>query len=263
MTDVSKMVADRTAITRTVLSSIEVHGAEISADLTKILFPDGSPKKLSVEDFVNALHRSLATAVEELRAADLAHAQELADDDAPRAARDAAFIELRDQFIGLRGTLSSVYGAAILKAYGLSGETSEDPNLLLHKAENVASLLTSRALTEKPKQEGVTVDIKKLGASLGGKAKKLKDALDAVKREEREGQLTRGRRDQAAAAVTSRYQGVADTVTGLYELTGRADLAELVRPTARRRAGLVEEEDASSEATGEAPPGDTATAQPG
>lgn len=257
MANVSKMVADRTAIARTVLSSIEVHGAEISADLTKILFPDGPPKKLSVDDFVNALHRSLAAAVEELRTADLAHAKELADDDAPRAARDAAFIELRDQVIGLRGTLSSVFGAATLKAYGLSGETPDDPNLLLHKAENAASLLASKTLTEKSKQDGVTVDIKKLGASLRANAKKLKDALDAVKREEREGQLSRGRRDQAAAAGSSRYQGVADTVTGLYELIGRADLAELVRPTARRRAGLLEEEDAG--ATSEAP----AAAEPG
>jgi hypothetical protein len=263
MADVSKMVADRTAIARTVLSSIEVHGAEISADLTKILFPDGAPKHLTVQAFINALHGALAASVEELRAADIAHAQELADDDAPRAARDAAIVQLRDQLIGLRGTLSSVYGVAILKVYGLSGETPEDPNMLLHRAENAASLLGSRPLAEKPKQDGVTVDIKKLGAALRAKAKKLKDALDAVKREEREGQLTRSRRDQAAAGVSSRYQGVADAMTGLYALTGRADLAEIVRPTSRRRAGLAEEDDATTEATGEAPAEETAAGEPG
>jgi len=263
MADVSKMVADRTAIARTVLSSIEVHGAEISADLTKILFPDGPPKNLTVEDFVNALHRSLTASVDELRAADLAHAQELADDEAPRAARDSAFTHLRDQVIGLRGTLASVYGPAVLKAYGLSGETPEDPNLLLHRAENTASLLASRPLTEKPKQEGVTVDVKKLGASLRARAKKLKDALDAVKREEREGQLTRSRRDQAATTISSRYQGIADTITGLFELTGRADLADLVRPTARRRAGIVEEQDGGAETMSEAPAETPAAGEPG
>ncbi|HZF47381.1 MAG TPA: hypothetical protein VE093_01965 [Polyangiaceae bacterium] len=246
MSDVSKMVADRTAVARTVLSSIEVHGAEISADLTAILFPGGPPNPLTVKAFVSALHDALAASVKDLCDADLAHAQELADDDAPRAARDAAVAQLRDQVIGLRGTLSSVYGPAILKAYGLAGETPEDPNLLLHRAENTAALLASKPITEKPKQDGVTLDISKLVAALNAKSKELKDALDAVKREERQGQLTRSRRDQASNTVSARYQGVADAMTGLYELTGRADLADLVRPTARRRAGLVEEADVNA-----------------
>jgi len=92
----------------------------------------------------------------------------------------------------------------------------------------------------------VTLDISKLVAALNAKSKELKDALDAVKREERQGQLTRSRRDQASNTVSARYQGVADAMTGLYELTGRADLADLVRPTARRRAGLVEEADVNA-----------------
>jgi len=36
-----------------------------------------------------------------------------------------------------------------------------------------------------------------------------------------------------------------DTLTGLFALAGRADLADRVRPTARRRAGLTEAEDGS------------------
>jgi hypothetical protein len=44
---------------------------------------------------------------------------------------------------------------------------------------------------------------------------------------------------------------VADTVTGIFALVGRGDLAELVRPTTRRRAGLAE--------AGDSAPTDTAT----
>jgi hypothetical protein len=250
MADISKMVADRAAISRTVLSSIEVHGAEVSAQLTEILFPKGAPKQLTAEAFLKALHGALAESVRKLTEADLAHAQELADDDAPRAARDAALTEVREKLINLRSTLASVFGAAILKAYGLTGETPSDPELLLHRANNAASLLANKPISAKPQQEGVTVDPKVLASGLTSAAKKLQKALDAVRREEREGQLTRKTRDEASIAWSARYQGVADAMTGIYGLVGRADLADLVRPTARRRAGLTEEEDVSTEETG-------------
>src|SRR4051812_37717414 len=123
MSDVTKMVSDRTAISRTVLSSLEVHGAEVAAGLEKRLFPDGVPKHLTVAAVIEAFGGALGRAVTEMTEADIANAQEIADDDAPRLARDAAIASVRDQLIGIRGTLSSVFGPAILKAYGLSGET--------------------------------------------------------------------------------------------------------------------------------------------
>jgi hypothetical protein len=261
MADISKMVADRTAISRTVLSSIEVHGADVSAKLSEILFPKGAPKQLTTEAFLKALHGALAESVHKLTEADLAHAQELADDDAPRAARDAALADVRERLISLRATFASVYGAPILKAYGLAGETPSDPELLLNRANNVAALLSSKPISAKPKQEGVTVDAKVLASGLTAAAKELQKALNDVRREEREGQLTRRTREEAAAVWSGRYQSIADAMTGIYSLVGRADLAELVRPTARRRAGLTEDEDVNAEETG-SPPADT-PAEPG
>lgn len=251
MADVSKMVADRMAVSRTVLSSLEVHGPEVSAELTKVLFPKGPPKQLTIEAFLKALHDALARAVTELSEADMAHAQELADDAEPRATRDAGVAQLREKVMKLRSTLSAVYGAGILKTYGLVGETPNEPELLINVAKNTASLLTSRPITEKAQQEGVTVDPKALAAGLTAAVKKLQKALDDVRREEREGQLTRKKRDEAAAVWSGRYQGVADIATGIYEVCGRAELADVVRPTARRRAGLTEEEDVNPDASGE------------
>jgi hypothetical protein len=143
----------------------------------------------------------------------------------------------------LRSTLASVFGASILKVYGLVGETPAEPELLMNVAKNAASLLLNRPITEKPQQEGVTVDPKALSGGLTAAVKKLQKALEDVRREEREGQLTRKKRDEVAAVCSGRYQGVADITTGIYELCGRAELAELVRPTARRRAGMTEAED--------------------
>jgi hypothetical protein len=74
-----------------------------------------------------------------------------------------------------------------------------------------------------------------------------------VRREEREAQLTREARNAALVRWNGSYQGLADVVTGLFELAGKPALAERVRPTARRRAGLTE--DADMEGSGGAPVG--------
>lgn len=243
MADVSKMVSDRVAISRTVLSSLQVHGAEVSKDLETILFPQGAPAHLTVADVLVALAGALSQATTGLRDADLAHAAELSDDDAPRTARDQAIIDLRAGLMSIRGALSAVFGGGILTAYGLTGETPEEPDLLLHRASSVQGLLAERPIVEPSKQAGVTVDAKALGHSLEGPMKRLAAALGDVRREEREAQLTLKARNDATAVWNSRYQGVADAATGIFELVGQGTLADLVRPTARRRAGLAEQGD--------------------
>jgi hypothetical protein len=243
MADVSKMVSDRVAISRTVLTSLQVHGAEVSEDLEKLLFPKGPPAHLTVAMVLDALGHSLARARSELTSADLTHAAELSDDDAPRNARDQAIIEVRARLISIRGALSSVFGNGILSTYGLAGETPDDAELLGHRAANVAKLLGERPIVEQPKQTGVTVDAAALAQSLQQPIADLTAALADVGREVREAQLTLKARNEAVGSWNAVYQGVADVVTGIFELVGRADLAELVRPTARRRAGVAEQGD--------------------
>jgi hypothetical protein len=240
MAGVSKMVSDRIAVSRTVLSSLHVHGAEVSEALERHLFPQGPPPSLTVAMVIEALGKVLARASDGLATADLAHAAELADDEAPRIARDQAIAEVRARMISLRGTLSSVFGTSLLSIYGLAGETPEDPELLAHRAANVAKLLADRPIVEPSKQEGVTVNAAALALSLQEPLKKLTLALGDVDREAREAQLTLKARNEASASWNADYQGVADTATGLFELARRGDLADLVRPTARRRAGMTE-----------------------
>lgn len=244
MSKVTKAVAARVAISKTVLSSVEVHGAEVSEALSKLLFPEGEPKKVSTEVFLAALGSALSRASAEISEADIAHARELSDDAGPRAARDEAVAVLRERMINTRGTLLNVYGAGILGSYGLLGETPLETELLLAKATHVEELLRTRPIEEEAIQEGVTVNPTALAKGLKDQVKRVKDALQSVQREEREAQLTQSRRNDAIAAWSSCYQGVADIMTGIYELVGRADLADRVRPTARRRAGLAEEADA-------------------
>lgn len=240
MADVSKMVSDRIAISRTVLSSLQVHGAEVGEALEKHLFPQGPPPNLTVAMVIEALGRVLEQASRTLATADLAHAAELSDDEAPRAARDQAIADVRARMISIRGTLFSVFGTSILSVYGLVGETPDDPELLAHRAANVAKLLAERPIVEPSKQEGVMVHALALSLSLQEPMRNLTLALGNVRREEREAQLTLKARNGATADWNADYQGVADAATGIFELVRRGDLAELVRPTARRRAGMTE-----------------------
>lgn len=243
MSKVTKAVASRVAISKTVLSSVEVHGPEVSEALSKLLFPDGEPKKLTTEVFLQALGSALARATSEVSQADIAHARELSDDAGPRAARDEAVAVLRERMIGVRGTVLSVYGPGILANYGLLGDTPVDVELLVARATNTEELLRTRPIEEAPIQEGVTVNPTALAKGMKDSVKRVKDALQSVQREEREAQLSLSRRNDAIAVWSASYQGVADIITGIYELVGRTELAERVRPTARRRAGLTEDID--------------------
>jgi hypothetical protein len=172
---------------------------------------------------------------------------EMADDTAPREAREAARTVLRESIIGIRGTLEGVYGGSISRAYGLAGETPIEADELLHMATTAEELLRTRALTEKPLRIGISVDLKAIADDLKERITELRSALGDVRREEREAQLTREARNAALIAWNTSYQGIADVVTGILELAGQSALAERVRPTARRRAGLVEQADTEAE----------------
>jgi hypothetical protein len=217
------------------------------------------PDKLTVADFITAFHGALDRTTAGMAQADIDHAQELADDEAPRLSRDTAMTSLREQMMGLRGTFTTVYGAGILGAYGLGGDTPDDAELLLQRATHTAQLLKSRPITEKPRQLGIIIDAAALATALETTAQQLRTALADVRREEREAQLTQARRDEAIARWNQHYQGVADTITGLYELAGRAELADRVRPTARRRAGMTEDADVPAEPATPATPAAPAT----
>jgi hypothetical protein len=54
--------------------------------------------------------------------------------------------------------------------------------------------------------------------------------------------MTQAAKNNAMAAWGTGYSAVADGAAAFFALGGRADLAQRVRPTARKRAGLPDEE---------------------
>lgn len=250
---ISKLIADRIAILRTVRTALQVHGPEIVPEIEKLVFPDGAPQNLTVRGFIVALEKTLERYGEALISADEQHASELADDGGFRVARDARIHDVRNYLSSLRDLLSANYGREVAAAYGLSGALTEDAQHLLNTSKSAAKLLRSRPLTETPKNKSLKVDALLAADDLDAHNTALEKALNDIEREKREAQVTLSAKDAEIARWPVVYSGSADVAAALFVLAGRPELAEKVRPTARRRAGTPEAEYGSGAARGGAP----------
>ncbi|UQA60315.1 hypothetical protein [Polyangium aurulentum] len=243
MTNSSKVISDRAAISRTVLNSLAEHAVEIAPVLEKTLFPEGTPPNLTVAQLVSALQGLLESATEAMTAADLAHTRELADDVAPRALLDERAGILNALLLSLRTTLASTYGPAVAAAYGIPTQIPEEVETLLHVAVMVERRLRTRPLDEPPKIKSLAIAPQAVAEDLGMAIASLRSSLSVVDRERREAQVSQSAKNLAMSRWLAIYQGVATTACGLYALAGKAELADGIRPTARRLSGLPEEED--------------------
>ncbi len=248
---ISKLIADRFAILRTVRAALHVHGPEIAPNLEKLLFPSGAPQNLTVQAFLTAIEDSLGRYGDALIAVDESHVNELADDAGHRAKREARIHELRNYHASLRDIVVRNYGPEVAVAYGLAGALPEDAQVLLNTTKNAAKLLRSRPLTEVTRNKSLKLDPIAAADDLDAYHAALTESLDDVEREKREAQITLSAKDAQIARWSVVYSGTADAAAGLFVLSGRPELAEKVRPTARRRAGTPEVEDTTTPTGGD------------
>jgi hypothetical protein len=239
----SKPIADRIAISRTVVESLKQHAPEIASGLERVLFPHGVPMNLKLVDIVLALRHALSQATETMTRADAAHQIELADDIAPRALLEQRSEMLKAFLVSLRATLVSTYGSTVANAYAIPPQIPDDPELLLRIATNVEKLLRERSLVEIPKIKSLAIAPLAVAEDLAVAIAELRRALSDVTREQREALMSETARENALIEWFSTYLATAETVCGLYTLAGHAELAAGLRPTTRRLSGLPEEED--------------------
>lgn len=240
----SKMAANRLAVTTTVTSSASVHGAELAEALHKALFPSGREKVEITSKFLSALSSYLDRCAGVMQEADLAHSAELLDDEEPRQRRDGTLAALSETLLSQRDTVQGAFGAQVVRATGLDEALPSNPQQLLQRARAVAGQLRENGLPARALRPGTVVKAAALADELEGLVAKLAEALGDVQRETREAQLTLERKNLAATGWQDAYQAVSSSFYGLYLLAGRRDLADRIEPTARRRAGLPEEPDA-------------------
>ncbi len=243
MSQPSKAVADRIAISRTVVESIKLRAPEISGGLERALFPLGVPQNLRVADIVLALRTALSQATETMTRADAAHQIELADDVAPRVLLDQRSDLLKAFLVSLRATLVSTYGSTVATAYAIPHQIPDDPELLLHIAVGVERLLRERSLVETPRIRSLAIAPLAVAEDLAVAIAELRRALTDVTREQREAIVSETAREKALIEWFATYIATAETVCGIYTLAGFPELSEGIRPTSRRLSGLPEEED--------------------
>ena len=237
MANVSVAVANWVQVTRTVDASTRQHGEAVAEGVRAKLHPDdGAGAEL--RQIIDAMRARLGADLEALRQRDIDLAVERADDAPARATRDQRIAELRAAVIRAGLLVSGAFGSETLAAAGLSGATPIAGDLLAHYAD--AAAVSLRGLTPPEAFGGGNVDTAVVADQLATGAAAVRDALGEVKREEREEQGARAARDEAEAKLRRTYAFVADSFSAMAFYAGLDAVAERVRPTARRRAGLPE-----------------------
>lgn len=235
----SKLTAQRAAVIRSLTSSVRQHGDPIAASLEQRLFPDGVPPGLTLAMVIAALAAAAEREYGRLAMVDVALAKELTDDAQYRDERDDSVADLRVVVQRSRDAMSAGFGKAAISKVGLEGRQPDVPDQLVQLARAAADLVESAELGA----PALPTDRAAVAAQLRAGADRVDRSLGDVSREEREAQTLRNERDRIDLEVRRVYGGFADAFAGFASAVGLDEIANRVRPTARRRAGLPEEED--------------------
>lgn len=230
---------NRLQVTRKVAAAARTHGpalAPVIAGRLQELNGPGAPDATAVGAVLAALAGAVEGAGNGLQEAALGLVAEQADDHTPRRAREEAAAAVLGLMVRLRSTIEDTFGVEGVRTYGLEGETPRAPKALASHTTRVIHLLKQRPASVATAL-GTTVDTAAIVAALEAKNAPLVAALADMDREERELEQAIGRRDQALGRWSEVYQGVANALEGLFQLAGRSDLADRVRPTSRTVSG--------------------------
>lgn len=250
MAKIGKQIENRLTVSGKVAASAQTHRGEVAKALAAQSRAVQGPKSEATADVFETAMAALQDMVErganELKKAELAYAAEQADDVKPRSQRDALTAELNALMTRLRSTVEDALGPDALPTYGLEGATPRTSRPLANHVANVVSLMQKRPATITT-ELGSTFSTEATVNAIKPKGAALEAALKVVDREARELEKAQSDRDQAVELWTEIYQGVATTLSGLYRLAGRKDLADRVRPTSRSISGEDSPPDASEE----------------
>jgi hypothetical protein len=234
----NKQVTDRRGSTELVVAAAETHAARIQEAFAAsfgnhLAKKDGKAPDLGLA--VVLLARALREASDALVRASDAYDAELADDAAPREARDSATAALNAELVGIRGTIEAVYGTLGLKALGIEGRTPVEPKAVFSQASKVAAALRDpKVKLPRATRKGVKVDREALAEELDAPLATLKASLGDVAREAREAQAASDAKAKAMAANDDLFGRAATFISAALELVGDDDLAARVRPVQRR-----------------------------
>ncbi|MCP3958929.1 MAG: hypothetical protein GY719_13840 [bacterium] len=242
-----KAILERKKAAAIVTAASRCWAAPTTAEVAELLRPELAEGETlpDLELLQELFGRALARRWQRLESADQAHLRATEDRDHSNGENAAALAKLYRRVVDLRRFLRGVFGGgAARRLLGVAGATSRDALVLLRQAGHAVARLgdTSRGLPSAC-VELTSYDRSRWAAPVEAAAETLRwasaRATGAAKRLE--------------AAVADRRRAIADFndvfvlaagwLEGTYRAAGRADRAELVRPSRRRRGRLLQGDD--------------------
>ena len=192
---------------------------------------------------------------EEIDEADKAHLDELANDIAPRMARDGAVSALRQKLIDIRRIVQGLFSPErSLEIVAVDGPTAEQPELLWRQGEHTIDHLRAPDFeTPEVSTSSVSFEPQPLADELEPMVTVLRESIDALEVERRAAATTHTAKLEAMAEHDALMGACGRILSGFYLLARRPDLARRIRVSLpyRSRPGSQ-----NGEAPGEASPDD-------
>jgi hypothetical protein len=250
----SKMVTDRLKDAGLVLSALGTLGPKLGPRAKELFAPylQAGEVMPNFELIAKLIHRLIEDRAKKMETADSKHNDELADDAAPREARDMAQRELYAALVDVKQGVATVFGESWHAQLRIPKEIPQDPSQLWRLAGEIGQALRSAKLP-KPRLKGVkTFDSEPWIEQISEPAERLGKAIDDVSREVREAQATLVDKSRAVAAYDEGFSTGTALVMDLLRMFGESEHADRLRPSARRPGTLEVSE--PSEASEPKPP---------
>jgi len=241
--DLSKRVLDDQKDGDRLAAMARQHAPGIAAAVATAL---GPAHGADVEALVLALAAKVASLNAAMVDADVALSVELADDAAPRAARDRHEREARGAVVDVRERVVGMYGQGVLTLFLLAGTAPKDPKQLVTWIERAAAAIEATKLEALPacRIEGAKPTPKKWAAVLRKPLAPLRAALHDIDREAAEAVTALTARNQRRDAFKAFSPRVSELLEGLLRFGGMDDEADrLERPVASASNDNVVEEE--------------------
>jgi hypothetical protein len=260
----SKMVNDRYRATRIVVEAAFTHASAAGARLDEVLaapLPEDGPG--GTAGMIRRLGRTLMASAEELVTADRAHEAEKADDAAVRRELEDAIEDVYGAVVDFRVGLEAAGGVEATTRAGIAGDTPREPVALGRMAQALHDALPGLASVPTTRR-GLTFDVMSYAEPLATAIARLVGAQTALRREERELEATLMIKNRAMAMHDTRFLTIARMLESLFRLAGFEELANRVRPSARRPGQVENDPEKPDEPGSEAPvtPGAPVTTTP-